>query len=299
MVPLKHALEGFFDYLAVEKGLSRNTLEAYRRDLAKLNAFLTAQKLGFDELDRAEILGFVKDLRVRGKLGPRSTARAVVALRGFFRYLLLEGMIRQDPTENIESIRIFRPLPKFLTLGEVEKLIAAPDRGDPRGLRDSAMFEVLYATGLRVSELVGLKTSEVVLDPGFVMCTGKGSKQRVVPLGEVARDCLKVFLAGPRIGLVRGEADRDVLFPNGRGRALTRQGFWKLLKRYGRQVGIKTRLSPHLLRHSFATHLLERGADLRAVQAMLGHSDISTTQVYTHVTRERLRRIYQEHHPRA
>src|SRR5436190_13124518 len=300
MVPFKHAASGFFDYLTVEKGLARNTLLAYRRDLRKLESYLEAQKLRYDELDRVEVLGFSKELRQKLKLGPRSCARTIVAVRGFYRYLLLEGVIQRDPTENMESIKTFRPLPKYLSVDEVERLLAAPDRSEPRGERDAAMLEVLYATGLRVSELVSLKTSEVVLDPGFVVCVGKGSKQRIVPLGEVARDAVRGFLAAARSRLLRkGPGSLDVPFPNGRGSRLSRQGFWKLLKRYGRQIGVRTVLTPHVLRHSFATHLLERGADLRAVQAMLGHADISTTQLYTHITRERLKRIYKEHHPRA
>jgi integrase/recombinase XerD len=299
VVPLKNVVEGYFDYLAVEKGLARNTLVAYRRDLGKLGRFLDHQRLRYDELDRTDVVAFLKELRGPGRLGPRSAARTLVAVRGLYRYLLVEGLVERDPTENIESIRTLRPLPKFLGLEDVERLLAAPDRGQPRGLRDAAMLEVLYATGLRVSELVGLEVADVVLDPGFLVCTGKGSKQRIVPLGDLARQSVTDFLGRSRSVLVRGQRGSTVLFPNGRGGRLTRQGFWKLLRRYGAKVGIRSRLTPHVLRHSFATHLLERGADLRAVQAMLGHADIATTQIYTHVTRERLQRIYREHHPRA
>lgn len=299
MVPFKAAVSGFFDFLTVEKGLAKNSLLAYRRDLAKLEEFLRFQRLEYQDLDRGEVVAFIKELRKRHNLGARSTARTVVAVRGFYRYLLLEGMIQRDPTENLETIRTAKSLPKLLSPAEVEALLAAPDRSEPRGVRDQVMLEVLYATGLRVSELVSLKVGEVVLDPGFLVCTGKGSKQRVVPLGEVARDAVKAYLGGARHALFKkGKAQED-LFPNGRGGHLTRQGFWKLLKIYGSACGFRARLTPHVLRHSFATHLLERGADLRSVQVMLGHADISTTQIYTHVTRERLKRIYKDHHPRA
>jgi len=298
-VKTKVAISSYLDYLAVEKGLAPNTLAAYRRDLDKLRRFLEAQRLSLADVDRGDVVAFLKELKRRQRLGPRSIARALVAVRGLFRHALLEGMVERDPTENVESVRAARSLPKFLTPSEVETLLATPDRGDPRGHRDAAMLEVLYATGLRVSELVGLTMSDVVLEPGYLTCTGKGSKQRVVPLGELARDTLEAFVAGGRAALLRDGRPQDDLFPNGRGGPMTRQGFWKALKRHGVQIGLSARLTPHVLRHSFATHLLERGADLRAVQAMLGHADISTTQIYTHVTRERLKQIYRDHHPRA
>ena len=299
MVPLKAALSGYFDYLAVEKGLADNTLAAYRRDLGKLADFLERQRLRYVDVERADVVALGKELRGRYRLGPRSVARTLVAVRGFYRHLLLEGIVSRDPTENLEPVKLHRPLPKFLAPDDVERLLGAPDRGTARGLRDAAMLEVLYATGLRVSELVGLLVSDVVLDPGFVIATGKGSKQRVVPLGEEARDAVRSYLDGGRARLMRPGRGQDELFPNGRGGRMTRQGFWKALKRYGRQAGVRSRLTPHVVRHSFATHLLEHGADLRAVQAMLGHADISTTQIYTHVTRERLKQIYKQHHPRA
>jgi integrase/recombinase XerD len=221
-----------------------------------------------------------------------------VAVRGFFAYLLAEGVLAEDPSAHLDSPRVWRSLPKVLSFAEVEALLAAPDRSDPRGSRNAAMLEVLYATGLRVSELVQLRLGDLHLDAGYLRCWGKGSKERVVPLGSEADAALQSYLAEGRPALLQGKRT-DYLFVNPRGGAMTRQGFWKVIKNYGKQAGIKTALSPHVVRHSFATHLLENGADLRAVQIMLGHADISTTQIYTHVNRERLRRIYDDFHPRA
>jgi len=286
----------YLDFLVVERGLSENTLAAYRADLRRLQGSIgNARHL--EDATHADLLGVLKRMRVEGR-SPRSVARWVVAVRGFFGYLVAEGVIKDDPSAHLDPPRVWRSLPKVLSFSEVEAVLAAPDRGEPRGLRDAAMLEVLYATGLRVSELVGLRLGDLHLDAGYIRCLGKGSKERVVPLGDEADGTLQRYLAESRPSLLHGKRT-DFLFVNLRGGPMTRQGFWKIVKRCGRDAGVRTPLSPHMVRHSFATHLLENGADLRAVQIMLGHSDISTTQIYTHVNRERLRRIYDDHHPRA
>jgi len=295
--PLPHdeRLERYLEYLAAERGLALNTLAAYRSDLGRL-----ARSMGRRPLERAreeDLLRALRHMRVGGS-SPRSVARWVVAVRGFFSHLLLEGVVRQDPSAHLEAPRTWRTLPKTLTPGEVEVLLAAPQTITPKGTRDAAMLEVLYATGLRVSELVGLRLGDLHLDAGYLRCWGKGNKERVVPLGEEAEARLQRYLAEARPALL-GERRTDVLFVNHRGGPLTRQGFWKNLKQYGQIAGITTPLSPHVVRHAFATHLLENGADLRALQILLGHADISTTQIYTHVNRERLKRIYDDFHPRA
>jgi integrase/recombinase XerD len=285
----------YLDYLSAEKGLAPNTIAAYRSDLTRL-----ARSMGRRSLERArqeDLLGALRRMRLAGA-SPRSVARWVVAVRGFFSYLLLEGVIGSDPSAKLEAPRTWRSLPKAITAEEVEALIAAPDATTPRGLRDAAMIEVLYATGLRVSELVGLRLGDLRLDAGYLRCWGKGSKERVVPLGGEAEAKLQRYLAEARPTLLRGRRG-DVLFVNHRGGSMTRQGFWKNLKRYGVVAGIALPLSPHVVRHAFATHLLENGADLRSLQILLGHADISTTQIYTHVNRERLKRIYEDFHPRA
>jgi len=282
--------------LVVERGLALNTSEAYRRDLARFGRWLAARGLHVGTCERADLRRYLSELRGSG-LAARSAARALASLRGLFRFLLETGRVDQDPTLEIEGPRLLRPLPRYLQAAEVEGLMAAPDADTPLGVRDRAMLETLYATGLRVSELVSLPLDGVRLDPGFVRVWGKGSKERIVPLGSDARAWIARY-----VGSVRPRHDRRgaaEVFLTSRGGPMTRQGFWKLIKRYGLLAGIRSRLSPHVVRHSFATHLLEHGADLRAVQAMLGHADISTTEIYTHVTRERLRRLYDEKHPRA
>jgi integrase/recombinase XerD len=293
--PHDERLEHYLEYLAAERGLAPNTLAAYRSDLQRL-----ARSMGRRPLERAreeDLLRALRHMRVAGS-SPRSVARWVVAVRGFFSHLLLEGVVRQDPSAHLEAPRTWRALPKTLTPDEVEALLAAPPTTTPKGSRDAAMLEVLYATGLRVSELVGLRLGDLHLDAGYLRCWGKGNKERVVPLGGEAEARLQGYLAEARPALLR-ERRTDVLFVNHRGGPLTRQGFWKNLKRYGQLAGITTSLSPHVVRHAFATHLLENGADLRALQILLGHADISTTQIYTHVNRERLKRIYDDFHPRA
>jgi integrase/recombinase XerD len=288
-------LEGYLDYLSAERGLALNTIAAYRSDLLRL-----ARSMGGREVERAreeDLRRALRHMRLAGS-SPRSVARWVVAVRGFFSHLHEEGIIRHDPSAHLEAPRTWRRLPKTLSAAEVEALLAAPDRKTPRGLRDAAMLEVLYATGLRVSELVSLRLGDLHLDAGYVRCWGKGNKERVVPLGGEAEAKLHRYLAEARPVLLRG-LRTDVLFVNHRGGTLSRQGFWKNLKAYGATAGVGRNLSPHVVRHAFATHLLENGADLRSLQILLGHADISTTQIYTHVNRERLKRIYEDFHPRA
>ncbi len=241
----------------------------------------------------SDVSKFLKFLYVR-KLKPRSAARAFVAVRGLHKFLLLEKAATENPTANIDQPRWWKPLPNVLVLEEVDKLLAAPDIASEKGLRDRAMLEVLYATGLRVSELIGLRLDGVNVEVGFVRCLGKGSKERIVPLGESAASAVSAYLKSRRV-----RKPTNYVFLNNRGEKLSRMGFWKILKGYGLRAGIKKKLTPHVLRHSFATHLLERGADLRAVQTMLGHTNISTTEIYTHVMRERLKEIYKSYHPRA
>ncbi len=288
-------LARYLDYLTAERGLAQNTIAAYRRDLAALHARLGGRPL--EQTRREDLLARLRQMRLDGR-SPRSIARSLVAVRGFFRYLLTEQVIREDPTANLDSPRTWRSLPRVLSFAEVENLLAAPDRDSGTGLRDAAMLEVLYATGLRVSELVGLRLGDLHLDASYVRCIGKGSRERVVPLGGEADATLQAYLAVGRPALLVGKRT-NVLFVNHRGGPLTRQGFWKIVKSCAGKAGIDTPLSPHTLRHSFATHLLENGADLRSVQLMLGHADISTTQIYTHINRERLRRLYRDFHPRG
>ena len=283
-------------YLAAEKGLAPNSVNAYRSDIDRLIAELPRGRRP-EAANREDLLKVLRRMRLDGR-SPRSVARWLVAMRGFFGYLLSEGEIQEDPSANLDAPRIWRNLPKVLDCEEVESLLMAPDGSKPGGLRDVAMLEVLYATGLRVSELLGLRLGDLHLDAGYLRCTGKGGKERVVPLGGEADAKLQRYLAEARPALL-GPKRTDRLFVNLRGGPLSRQGFWKIIKRYGVEAGITTPLSPHVVRHSFATHLLENGADLRAVQVMLGHADISTTQIYTHVNRERLRRLYESFHPRA
>jgi len=290
-------IEEFLHHLAVERGLARNTVVAYGQDLAKFARFLQRKARTPKQVRQGEIDEFARDL-ARDGLGPRSVARALNAVRMFYRYMVAEKMVAADPTAAVRAPRMWKTLPRFLTLDEVDRLLAAPDASSPLGCRDAAMLELLYATGLRVSELVSLRLRDANLDAGILSCMGKGSKERLVPLSRAAVVRLRAWLATGRPGLVRGRPP-TALFVNSRGRAMTRQGFWKILKAHGRTIGLRGRLSPHVLRHSFATHLLERGADLRSVQVMLGHADISTTQIYTHVNRERLRRVYRDFHPRA
>lgn len=294
--PAEDALRSFIDFLSVEKGLSRNTLLSYERDLAKLLLFFRKEKLVWTKAGEEDLVRFVHE-QSRAGLSARSLARLVSSMRSFYRYLVLDGMVDRDPAGGLSSPSVWFSLPKFLTIKEVEALLAAPDDGDPRGVRDRAMLEVLYGSGLRVSELIALRPKDLNLDEGFLLCRGKGGKERIVPLGRSACRAVRTYLdeARPQFD----KAASEFLFLTRRGGPFTRQGFWKLLKGHARAAGIASKISPHVLRHSFATHLLDRGADLRSVQLMLGHSQITTTQIYTHVSRERLRRVYDQFHPRA
>jgi integrase/recombinase XerD len=288
-------IDAFLDSLWMERGLSRNTLQAYRSDLSRYAAWLARRRHGLADAGPSEILAY---LGAGGAHSVRTTARRLSTLRRLYQYLVREGRMSQDPTALVEAPRIGRPLPKSLTEKEVELLLHAPDPATPAGLRDRAMLELLYATGLRVSELVGLRFDQLNLRQGVVRVVGKGNKERLVPLGEEAIGWMDRYLREARADLQKGRTDA-VLFPGGRGGSLTRQAFWHSLRRYARRAGIPKVVSPHVLRHAFATHLLNHGADLRVVQMLLGHSDVSTTQIYTHVARERLKRLHAEHHPRG
>ncbi len=292
-------IERFLDALWMEHGLSQNTLSAYRNDLASLAGWLQQQARELLQADQYELQAFLAFRFEQGSKN-RSAARLLSTMRRFYAWLLREGKINNDPVALIEAPRPEKPLPKTLTEQQVSDLLEAPDLNEALGLRDKAMLETLYATGLRVSELVGLAFSQISLDPGVVRVTGKGGKERLVPLGEEAIEYLQQYLKGARAELMQGHPPCNELFVTRRGKGMTRQAFWYLLKRYAVQVGIDAdTLSPHTLRHAFATHLLNHGADLRVVQMLLGHSDISTTQIYTHVANQRLQELYQQHHPRA
>jgi integrase/recombinase XerD len=291
-------IERFADALWMERGLSANTLSAYQADLRAFAQWLTRERRrGLAEAQRIDLLDYLTLLSQQGRK-PRSTARLLSCQRQFYQYLLRIGSIRDDPSARVDAPKLGRPLPKTLTEREVEMLLGAPDTQDARGHRDRTMLEVLYATGLRVSELVGLRGDQVSLTQGLVRVVGKGSKERLVPLGEEAISWLRDYLRGPRPDLLKGRLC-DFVFPTLRSDRMTRQAFWQLIKRYALQAGIAKDLSPHTLRHAFATHLLNHGADLRVVQMLLGHSDLSTTQIYTHVARERLKQLHARHHPRA
>jgi integrase/recombinase XerD len=297
---LSAAIASFLTHIRVEKGLSDNTVAAYRRDVEKFDAFAKKKKLTVESVGRDDLVDFLAGL-YRQKLESRTVARHLVTLRNFFRFAQTQEMIASDPAINLESPKIRRNLPGYLRLEEVEKLLEQPDAKTPTGVRDRAMLEVLYSTGLRVSELIGLAVTDIDGKVGCIRCTGKGDKERIVPVGRKALGIVEKYLREGRPELVRQAkaAASPALFVNRRGAALSRVGVWKILSAYGRKAGLRVALTPHMLRHSFATHLLERGADLRSVQLMLGHADISTTQIYTHVVEERLKQIYKAHHPRA
>lgn len=290
-------IERFTDVLWMEQGLSRNTLAAYRTDLAGLAHWLEQRKLNLVAAERTDLLAHLA-WRVHGGARPRSTARLLSSVRRFYQHLLREGLIDEDPSAKIEAPKLGRVLPHSLTEREVEQLLEAPDPSSLEGLRDRTMLEVLYATGLRVSELVRLQLSQLNLRQGVVQIVGKGDKERLVPLGEEAITWLQTYLEKTRPELIK-QARTDAVFVTRRGPAMTRQAFWYLIKRYAARAGIHKPLSPHTLRHAFATHLLNHGADLRVVQMLLGHSDLSTTQIYTHVAQQRLKEIHAQHHPRG
>jgi integrase/recombinase XerD len=290
-------IDRFLDAVWMERGLSPNTLAAYRADLSALARWLVEHEVVLEQAQRGDILSFMAS-RVQAGARPRSTARQLSSFRRFYRYLVREGALREDPTAQIAMPKVGRSLPKSLMEEEVEALLAAPAVGDPLGHRDRTMLEVLYATGLRVSELVNLKLGQVNLNQGVLRIVGKGDRERLIPLGEEAVQWVQQFLQGPRVEILL-ERQTDYLFPTRRGDRMTRQAFWHIIKRYARKAGIDKELSPHTLRHAFATHLLNHGADLRVVQMLLGHSDLSTTQIYTHVARERLKELHSQHHPRG
>jgi integrase/recombinase XerD len=285
----------FINYLRIERGLADNTVQAYSRDLARFFLFLEERKLSPLEMSREQISEHLGILA--RQLSPKSVARNVSAIKTFFRFLVSEGIIKSSPARLLETPRLSRRLPDVLSKAEVERLLSQPDPSQPAGQRDRAMLELLYATGLRVSELVGLKTSNINLEAGYVRTLGKGSKERIVPMGEKAVEAVKEYLSDGRHKMAKG-ANSPCLFLNFRWRGMTRQGFWKIIKKHGRDALIKKKITPHSIRHSFASHLLAGGADLRSVQVMLGHADISTTQIYTHVTRERLKELHERCHPR-
>lgn len=290
-------LQPFLDSLWLESGLSKNTVEAYKRDLVAFSTWLAGSDIDLSAATRQDILRY-QSVRMREGRKVRSEARLLSSLRRFYRYLCREEVRDSDPTAQIESPRLGKPLPSSLTEDEVELLLAQPDVTVAIGLRDRTMLEVLYATGLRVSELIALTFEQLNMRQGLIRCIGKGNKERLVPLGEVALDWLQDYLLESRPLLLNGRLSDD-LFPTTRGKAMTRQAFWYLIKRYASLSEIEKELSPHTLRHAFATHLLNHGADLRVVQLLLGHSDLSTTQIYTHVAKERLKGIHSQHHPRG
>ena len=295
-------IDAYLDHLRVERRLAGHTLESYARDLRALAAFAAGAGRRPEALDRPALEAFVRQQMIDG-LSPRSVARSVAAVRGFYRYLALDRALEQNPADDLRPPRAWPPLPKFLSLDEVDTLIAQPDVATSRGLRDRAMIELLYATGMRVSELINIRAVDLHLDEHYLTCVGKGDKERLIPIGEQATDWVRRYQRDGRPELVKagGSArgrSSPRMFVNARGGRLSRVGFWKILKAYGRRARLPASLSPHVVRHSFATHLLDRGADLRAIQMMLGHADLSTTQIYTHVLQARLRTIYDRFHPR-
>ena len=290
-------IDQFLDAIWVERGLSENTLGAYRADLVALNQRLESKSVELVKAQRPDIMDYIA-WRVEGGAKPRSTARQLSSFRRFYRYLLREGIISEDPTVNIAMPKIGRSLPQSLTEQDVESLLAAPKVSDPLGHRDRTMLEVLYATGVRVSELINLKLSQINLNQGVLRIVGKGDRERLIPLGDEAQDWIREFIDGAR-GEILLERQTEYLFPTRRGDRMTRQAFWHIIKRYSKKASISKKLSPHTVRHAFATHLLNNGADLRVVQLLLGHSDVSTTQIYTHVARERMKELHGRHHPRG
>jgi integrase/recombinase XerD len=292
-------IDAYLTHLTVERRLAVNSIESYARDLNQLARFASGHGRPVETLQRPDLERFVRDLMAEGR-SPRSVAREIACVRGFYRFLVIDGRLTASPADDLHPPRAWQVLPTYLSVDEVDALMVQPDVATPRGLRDRALIELLYATGLRVSELVGLRPADLNLEASFLTCTGKGDKQRLVPIGDEAARWVSRYLRDGRKPLL-GRRTSPRLFVNARGGGpgLTRVGFWKILKSYARQAGLKTSLSPHTLRHSFATHLLERGADLRAIQMMLGHADLSTTQIYTHVLEHRMRAVYDSCHPRA
>jgi integrase/recombinase XerD len=299
---LEATIHVFLSYLRVEKSLATNTILAYGRDLKRFSEFLRKrQKNKIEDVTREDVVDFLSSL-YKEKMDSRSVARYLVSLRGLYKFAMMENMVTTDPTENLESPKVRSSLPTYLRVEEINKLLEAPNLSTAIGLRDRAMLEILYSTGLRVSELLNLRITDVDMRIGCVRCIGKGDKERLVPIGRKAIEAIQQYLAHGRPKFARPSASpphSQVLLLTSIGRRLSRVGIWKIMHDYGVRLGLRGRLTPHKLRHSFATHLLERGADLRSVQLMLGHADISTTQIYTHVVEERLKEIYKAHHPRA
>lgn len=294
---MEGVVSSFLNYLRVEKGLSQNTIEAYSRDLRKLQNYSKLRERDLIHLTRDDLVDFLSSLYHAG-LDSRSVARNLVTIRGFLRFCQLEGYTEENPAAYVEAPKFRMRLPPHLSVEEVNRLLAQPDITTPKGMRDRAMIELLYSSGLRVSELVNLRLPDIQMDAGYLRCIGKGNKERLVPMGRTAIAIIREYLKDAR-GELAGEVTSPYLFLNRFGKRISRVGFWKMLRQYGIQAGLRLKLKPHMLRHSFATHLLERGADLRSVQLMLGHADISTTQIYTHVVKERLKEVYKQHHPRA
>jgi len=298
MLEIDKHIDNFFNYIVIEKGLSNNTVVSYSRDLRKFIDFLGKNEISdLSRVTNVHIVSFLVELKSQG-LSSRTTGRNLSAVRMFFRFLVRENFLKTDPTINIESPKIRPHLPSVLSISEVDSFLSQPDITTLKGLRNKAMLELLYATGIRVSELVGLKINSLNQEAGYLISFGKGSKERIIPIGDTARHYLKEYLTTARPKFLKGSMS-DFLFVNVSRGKLSRQGFWKIVKRYALKAGINKKLSPHTIRHSFATHLLERGADLRSVQIMLGHVDISTTQIYTHISQERLKKIHKQYHPRA
>ena len=293
-------LKDFIHYLIVEKGLAKNTIISYERDLKSYLKYIkNVENINdWNEVQRPQIVQFLKFLKEQGK-SAKTMARHIASIRAFHQFLLRERAVDHDPSVHIETPQLERTLPKVLNMQEVETLLDSPKAHDHYGIRDKAMLELLYATGIRVSELIGLNLGDVHLTMGFVKCIGKGNKERIIPIGRTATEAMERYLQDSRVKFVSKKYKDEALFLNHHGKRLSRQGFWKILKRLTKEAGIEKELTPHTLRHSFATHLLENGADLRAVQEMLGHADISTTQIYTHVSKARLKDVYKQHHPRA
>ena len=286
----------FFDYLSVEKGLSINTIQSYSLNLNKLFLFFEKEKIPWMRAVESDLVKLIHRMS-RSGLSARSLAQLISSLRSFYRFLILDGILKKNPAINLISPKSWISLPKFLSVKEVESLLRQPKEDDTPGIRDRAMLELLYATGLRVTELVSLRMSDINLEDSFLICRGKGGKERIVPFGDSAKNAIDKYLKDSRSGLLGGSS--DFLFLTHRGQPFTRQGFWKVLKQYAIEAKLGDKISPHVLRHSFATHLLEGGADLRSVQLMLGHSQITTTQIYTHVSRKHIQHSYEKYHPRA
>lgn len=296
---MKHYLQNFIHYLSVERGLARNTLESYERDLTQYLDYIEKQGIHtLHQTMKKDILNYLLKLKQHNK-APATVSRSMVSIRSFYQFLVRERLLDKDPSLNMETPKLAKRLPKVLSITEVESLLDAPQASALYGMRDKAMLELLYATGIRVSELISLNMGDLNLAMGFIRCFGKGSKERIIPIGRIASEWLDRYIQTKRAKLLKQSKAEQSLFINHLGTRLTRQGFWKIIKKYARDAVIHKEITPHTLRHSFATHLLENGADLRAVQEMLGHADISTTQIYTHVTKSRMKEVYNQTHPRA